>query len=87
MGKFRFVLCAIFLLSPVLISTILFKLPEEVKADLAFSPNNPSILRIYASQFVHYDASHFISNMVIYLVFIAAAYILFSNLNSASFRE
>ena len=78
MGKFRSVLYAIFLLLPILISAILFKLPEKVKANLVFSPNEPSILRIYASQFVHYDSSHLISNMVIYLVFIVAAYILFN---------
>lgn len=54
-----------------LILTVIFLLSDSLKDVLLLYPNNPTLLSILGSNYLHTTFPHFISNLIIYLVVMA----------------
>lgn len=67
----------LWLLIPALISLLVFNVESTVRESLAFIPGSFNLFHLYASHFVHFTFQHLSSSLVIYLIFVLAAYITF----------
>ncbi|MFP4559127.1 MAG: hypothetical protein ACLFO6_06500 [Archaeoglobaceae archaeon] len=67
----------IWILIPAIIALTAFKIENPVKQSLSFIPGSFNLYHLYASHFVHFTFQHLSSSLMIYVVFVLAAYIIF----------
>jgi hypothetical protein len=54
----------------------MFTLPAGTKSSLALSYDDPTVVSVYASHFVHFDLTHLLGNIVGYVLVVPTAYVL-----------
>jgi hypothetical protein len=67
-NNYRWYIFAIYFIAVPLILTFVFLFSNELKTVLLLYPNNPTFISILGSNYLHTTFSHFISNLVFYLV-------------------
>ena len=75
-----------FILIPLLI-VILFLFPDALKNSLILHPENPTILSIFFSNYIHKSLTHFSNNMLSYLVIIVPIFIFNLLINRGRFYK
>lgn len=67
----------LWILIPAFISLLVFNVETTIRESLAFIPGSFNLFHLYASHFVHFTYQHLSSSLVIYAIFVLAAYIIF----------
>ncbi len=70
---------------PAIIALLVFNIESAIKKSLAFIPGSFNLYHLYASHFVHFTIQHLSSSLVIYFIFVLAAYIIFVKTDRKSF--
>ncbi|MFO7967490.1 MAG: hypothetical protein R6U44_07820 [Archaeoglobaceae archaeon] len=68
----------LWILIPAIISLLVFNIGNTIKKSVVFIPNSFNLYHLYASQFVHFDFQHLSSCLLIYVIFVLAAYMIFA---------
>ena len=65
----RYKLDLILLTLPVIATTFIYFLDEELKKQLTLIPANFTYYQLYTTNFVHYSFGHIATNIALYLLF------------------
>jgi len=80
----RYLPRAILLALPPALALLICTFPAESRSEFVFNPGNANLLRIYSSNYIHFNLSHCVSNIILYSLFTLAAYIVFRNCREES---